>query len=146
MQLEDPPWLRHEKVYGVRRQGQIYEGKVHQEFSRRYPGYLASPWIQFRDEERDKWCQPDGLLVDPNKGLIVIVEIKLRHTNQACQSLFGLYRPVVLSMFWDLYRVEVLEVCQWYDPATVCDQVPRLSKWPNNPHQDSFNVHICSGR
>lgn len=145
MQLEDPPWLKKEKVRGVRRQGQLYELRVHREFSRRYPGYLPSPWFQFRDVDGSKWCQPDGLIVDPRTGLIVVVEAKLKHTNDACRMLFGVYVPVVRALFGGHYRVEAVEVCQWYDPAVFCDQSPVLCKWPGNPHAGKFNVHICDG-
>jgi hypothetical protein len=146
MQLESPAFAVPRKVEGARRRGQLYEQRVHQEFGQRYPGYLASPWFHFYDADGSKWCQPDGLIIDPQKGLIVIVEAKLRHTNDACRSLFGLYLPVVRALLGGSYTFEVVEVCHWYDPAVICDKVPVLSQYPHNPRRGQFNVHIYDGR
>lgn len=143
--LDDPWWLEREQVYGVRRAGQLYEERVHTEFLKRYPGYVPSPWLHFHDSQGEKWCQPDGLIVDPVRGLMVAVEVKLRHTNDACVSLFGVYKPVLEALFRGLYKVEVVEVCQWYDVSTYCDRPAKLAKWPNNPHEGEFNVHIYRG-
>jgi hypothetical protein len=146
LQLETPGFVRTTAVTGARRRGQLYEERVHREFSQRYAGYLQSPWFHFYDEQGAKWCQPDGLVINPHKGLITIVEAKLRHTNDACCSLFGLYLPVVRSLFGGFYEFECVEVCHWYDPAVLCDRVPTLCAYPDNPRRGQFNVHIYDGR
>lgn len=146
MQIESPSFAKPHIAQGVRRRGQLYEARVHLEMAQRYAGYLESPWFHFYDDEGSKWCQPDGLIINPRKGLIVIVEAKLRHTNDACRSLFGLYLPVVRATFGGFYELEVVEVCHWYDPAVLCDRTPVPGQYPDNPRRGQFNVHIYDGR
>ena len=71
----------------ARQAGRRYEQQVHEHLLALYPtGYIPGPWIRFSDKarkERFSWCQADGWLIDFRRGLITIIEVKVRHTPDA---------------------------------------------------------------
>jgi len=142
-----PPFLSEEKVTGRRRAGLKYEAQVHQEFERRYPAlYTPSPWIRYRNHyDCERWCQPDGLLIDPRRGQITVIEVKLQHTGNAIRQLFDLYIPLVEFMFEPLYKLAGCEVVRWYDGTIPTAMQPRLCADPLRARTKSFNVHIYEG-
>lgn len=142
MQFQDPPFIRQQKRTGRRRQGELYEQAVHREFLERYPGYVPRPWLNFYDREGSKWCQPDGLLVNPWQGQISIIEAKYQHTEAAHFQLFRVYLPVVSHLFAGLYKIALVEVVKWFDPAVLCPVSPSLCKDPSTAQVGRFNVHI----
>lgn len=148
MQLYPPPFIHREPRYtGRRASGIRYEAKVHQEFLGRYPGYLPSPWIEFYDRSPlSKWCQPDGLIIDPWLGRLIIVEVKYQHTPEAHEQLFGLYLPVLSLMFAKDFDLDCVEVVSWFDCAVLCSMPAILCEWPDRPHKGAFNVHIWKPR
>lgn len=117
---EAPPFARRGAKRGRRRQGILYERKVHEHFLEIYKeAYLPSPWFRYRLEgsDRVRWCQPDGLLFDVRKGRLTIVEVKYQHTEKAWFQLRQKYPPVVLAVFPpDLWALSYCEVVKWYDP------------------------------
>lgn len=142
--LEEPPSFaaREPSAKGRRGLGIRYEQLVHREFVTRYPGYLPSLWFRFWDRAGEKWCQPDGLLVNPWQRILTIVEIKYSHTNDACVQLFRLYRPVVTAVFGGHYVISCCEVVKWLDPAVLTDRPWQLCKHPDLAPEGRFNVHI----
>jgi len=108
-------------------------------------GYVPSPWFRFRTlaDPRPRWCQPDGLHFDFERGRIVIVEVKLQHTIDAWWQLEHLYLPVVQFAFpvpeWEL---AVCEVTKWYDPATAFPVRPVLCRDILRAKREDFSVHI----
>jgi len=117
-----PPFIKPTKhKRGVRRQGVLYERKVQEHLLGRYPGgYIAAPWIRYRDanQTEERWCQPDGILVNLLAGLVTIVEVKLRHTDLAWFQLHELYDPILRRVFKDGdWRFRHAEVVRWYDPS-----------------------------
>ena len=142
--VPEPPFVRHEKRRGKRRAGELYEQRVHEALICRYPGYIPSPWVSFQDERGEKYCQPDALLVDPRRGCLTIVEVKLQHTHLAEQALFRLYLPVLRQAFAGFYRLSVLEVCRWYDPANVGERAHALCRDPERAREGAFNIHILA--
>lgn len=147
MQMAPPGFARPRRTRGRRRLGILYEEKVHRELLERYPGYLPSPWFRFYDSEGfAKWCQCDGIIVNPWLGLISIVEVKYQHCNEAVGQLFGLYRPVVEALFAPFYRVACVEVVKWFDPAILTDRTPKLCRDPQFASPEDFNVHIWRPR
>lgn len=140
-----PPFKRPERRLGAKGRGIRYEEKVQKYLLNDFaPLYVPSPWLHFRERgsETFRWCQPDGLLIDLRRGVIVIVEIKYNHTADAWWQLNHLYRPVLSALFPPtLWRLEVCEIVKWYDPAVVFPEPCRLV---NNPMKDvdSFRVHI----
>lgn len=107
--------------------GVIYERKVQAHLLERFAHlYHPSPWFTFWDSggtpgrESRRWCQPDGLLLDPWLGTIIICEIKYQHTSDAWWQLRRLYLPVVRAAFpATLWSISCLEIVKWYDPATL---------------------------
>lgn len=142
MQLEAPSFVREQKRTGRRAQGMRYERLGAQEFAGRYPGYLPSPWFRYYDREGEKWCQADGLLINPWQGQISICEFKYQHTEAAHYQLFQVYLPVVAALFAGPYRIACVEVCKWFDPAILCPESPHLCKDPSVAQPGRFNVHI----
>ena len=144
LHTENPPWFNElgSRVTGRQREGIRYEAAAIIEFCTRYEGFLPKPWISYRDATlREYWCQPDGLILNPRKGLIVTVEIKYQHTPDAYEQLFQIYGPLVKSLF-PTWRVEGVEVVQWFDPAVLCPEQPELCQFPHDPRAGKFNVHI----
>jgi len=121
----------------------IYEARANVYLESRYDaGFRRGPWVVFRDStDRDRWCQPDGLLFDPARNRIVVTEIKLRHCSEAYYQLFDLYCPVVRCLF-PTWHVSGVEICRWFDPATATPATPRMREDPFDAVSGEFNVHI----
>lgn len=120
-----------------------YEKKV-QEFLGQLYGdrYLANPWLKFFSDGRWRWCQPDGLLLDPRKGRITIVEVKYQHTPDAWWQVRQLYQPVLEAMFpAKLWAFDACEVVRWYEPWTVFPERVVLAQEVDMQHL-AFKVHI----
>lgn len=138
-----PPELKKRRYTGRRLQGIRYERAVHEHLQWRYgQWYLASPWIKFFADGRWRWCQPDGLLFQPELGKITIVEIKYQHTIDAWWQIRHLYQPVLEFMMPPaLWKYEVCEIVKWYDPAITFPERIVLANEVDMPHPQ-FKVHI----
>lgn len=141
---EPPPFIRVKRYTGRRADGVRYEKKVQRHLQELFPEtYLPSPWLHFRSEGKWRWCQPDGLLFDVERGRIVCVEVKYSHTAQAWWQTRQLYIPVLQKIFpTDLWSFEVCEVVRWYDPAVVFPEPLILSAEVDQVGK-GFRVHIC---
>ncbi len=121
-----------------------YEQKVHEHFLELFPSkYLPSPWVRFTNVEdtNARWCQPDGLIIDIEAGLISIVEMKYQHTSDAWWQLEKLYKPVLAVIFpKQLWRLQCVEVVKWFDPATDFPVPIRMAESPIGV--GDFSVHI----
>jgi hypothetical protein len=122
-----------------------YEKKVHKHVSKLWGWkYLPSPWIRYKLVSGAlKWCQPDGLYIDPRAGLLVIVEVKHAHTSAAYQQLWELYAPVLRKIFPpDLWDYRFLEIVRWYDCQTYFPGKHRLRKCIEEvrPHETSVLI------
>lgn len=115
--LSGPPaFVRRGSRRGARGRGIRYEEKLQRALDRLYGfSYVPSPWACFYNGEV-RYCQPDGLLLDVERGLITIVEAKFNHTAAAYWGLFNLYLPVVRAIFGADWRYACCEVVRWYDP------------------------------
>lgn len=74
-----------------------------------------APWIQYQNEVKLCFCQPDAILWLP-LNTIVIVEAKLSHTADAYWQLRQLYEPV-LRAIEPSARIHLLEITRSFDPA-----------------------------
>ena len=123
-----------------------YERKVQKHLLFEYPDtYIPSPWIRFREEgsERLRWCQPDGLDINPYKGIVTCCEIKYSHTSDAWWQTRKLYLPVLAHIFAStLWSIQVCEIVKWYDPAILFPESVELTPEPTRP-SNRFKVHIC---
>jgi hypothetical protein len=143
-----PDWLpRNEVRTGARAQGHRYEKHVHATLLERYPDrYIEGPWIGYSGDGRAgiNFCQPDGLYIDIERGLVVIVEAKLKHGRKAWEQLNTLYYPCVQHIFQD-FEVRLVEVVKWFDPALFCQQRTALCSTIHEVapmRAKTYNVHI----
>src|SRR3990172_6407776 len=93
-----------------------------------FPGlFVPRPWFRYMvtGENDLRWCQPDGLLFSPRTGLITIIEVKIRHTNDAWQKLSGLYASVVSTLFpAQLWQAALCEFTTMFCCAVACSAQP----------------------
>lgn len=132
---------------GRRLLGIKYEKKVHAHLSSVYSDrYMPSQWVRFRSSDdggKIRWCQTDGVLVDPVARILTIVEVKYSHTELAWWQLFRLYLPVLERLFDGYgYEFRCVEVCKWFDPAVRCPVQPRLREHLEDVKAGEFAVHI----
>lgn len=136
---------------GARAEGIRYERRVHEAFSLLFPPVPGSPlyfsgqWIRFVDSGRMHWAQPDGLLVDFERGLITILEIKLRHTQSAWFSLRQLYEPLIRYLFGPRWRYAVCEIVRWFEPRIPWPEPMQLTPSIAMLGANEFGVHIWNG-
>lgn len=129
---------------GAKADGLRYEMRVKAHFAEAYPHFLPGFWIGYTDmANRVAYCQPDGLLMDFEQGILTILEFKLRHCYKAYQQLFDLYLPVVGALFGDQWTYRCLEVCKWYDASLALGKSQVLLPDPLQPFPaSSLGVHI----
>jgi hypothetical protein len=143
-----PEFIRSVRRRGRRYLGIKYERKAQAHLRDVYGDcYLPSQWVRYRGaaDDRVRWCQPDGVLVDRSAMALTIVEIKYNHTEVAWWQMFKLYLPVLEKLFEGYgYEFRCVEVCKWFDPAVRCPQKPKLRDRLENVQKDEFAVHIWS--
>lgn len=140
-----PPFINlNRKRSGRKAQGIRYERKVHDWLRDRYSIYFDSQWFRFFAGAALRWCQCDGLIIDPHSGRITIVEVKYQHTFDAWYQLFELYLPVVQVAFGPMWTVSCCEVVKWYDSAVAGDPRPTLVASPDLARPGQFAVHILT--
>jgi hypothetical protein len=125
--------------------GLRYERKAQVYLEEMYPNnYVASPWIVFRlrHEPMVRWCQPDGLVVDPQESKLTIIEIKLRHMAEAYTQMTGIYDPVIRKIFPPNWRIRHCEVVRYYDPDSLFPVPVQLVTDPLMTPAGRFAVHI----
>lgn len=104
----------------AQKKGIKYEKEIHNKLEERFrDNYVPSPWIEYLVDNFVGVCQPDGLLVWPESGEIDVLEIKHSHDPRAWFQLWGLYVPVLKSIFGEeLWKFRGTEICRYYDPDT----------------------------
>jgi hypothetical protein len=125
----------------AQRIGLRYERKVHEHFSRRFSNYGASQWISYKCGKGFdvRWAQPDGLMLDMEKGQVTIIEIKIRHTERAWWQLRQLYEPLVKFLF-PQWTIGLCEVCRTFDPAVAWPEPFHFTP-PNNVQPGQLAVY-----
>jgi hypothetical protein len=123
---------------------------VQERFCEEYPLlYVPGPWLRYHNEHERKarWCKPDGLFMDFRRGLVTVVEVKLKHTADAWWQLRRVYEPVLRTLLGpDDWRYAFLEVVRWYDPHIAFPQAHAMIAEPARMSPDSFGVHIWGRR
>jgi len=145
--LNVPTFARKKKpLRGRRGQGIRYEVRAQRYLQELYGlSYYASPWFKYREHETEmlRWCQPDGLLIDVEKGILWIVEIKYQHTYEAYRQLIKCYLQVIEKSFPpELWEFRFVEVVKWYDPQVKLPVEVKLCKLPHYAAEGDFGVHI----
>jgi len=128
---------------GIRAEGLRYEARVQKYLIAKYGDcYIPGPWIQFYDPNQ-RICQPDGLLFDLERGRIILVEIKLRHCQEAYWQLQKLYLPVLREMFpYSLWEICCIEIVRWYDPEVQWPVKHILREKVEDAPSSIIGVHI----
>lgn len=156
-----PDFARAKRARGAKRAGLRYQERVNARFENEYAHeFLPGPWIRFRDESGWHVCQPDGLIIQPRRLKITVLEFKLKHTRDAWRQLFLLYLPVVAHAFsvagpvqarsastslavGAAWRFAACEVVRWFDPAEQTPAPVALCARPEDASPGAFGVHIC---
>lgn len=104
--------------------------------------YIPSPWIRFatRRDRRQRWAQPDGLLVNMEAGEVTIVEIKYSHTELAFHKLIDLYLPLARVLLQGSWEFRVLEIVKQLDVALRAPM--RLCAKIEDAMAGMLNVHV----
>lgn len=139
---------------GARAAGLAYERKVHRHFgalfaAERGAGTLYAPaqWIRFRSygSRRIRWAQPDGLLLDFGRGLVTVVEVKLKHTSRTWWWVRQLYTPLLRYIFPAAWHFAWLEVVRFYEPDVAWPEgsaALRMVREPTALRAGQFGCHI----
>lgn len=138
---------KKKKPTGARAAGLRYEKRVQAELLERFPKhYVPSPWLHYFDKYGQRWCQPDGLLVDVDQGLLTVVEMKHHHTGEAWWKLHKMYLPLVRMVFGPAWKFSCLEIVRWYDPEEIFPNA-KLCEFPHLcPPLPHTGVHILKPR
>src|SRR5690349_13859238 len=114
------PYTKRGRKSALHKAGLAYEKRVREwaftEIAARY-SLEVSPWFCFIDAtEQRHYCQPDLLLVAPDR--MIVVECKIRWTTDAWWQLRKLYIPVLAVALKkpEDYFVPLC-ICRSYDPA-----------------------------
>lgn len=75
--------------------------------------HMPSKWIQYFDNNV-RYAQPDSLLVNDALQVVIICEMKLKHTPRSIPQLLEKYVPLVQKLFPG-YTVIPLEVYKFWD-------------------------------
>ena len=133
---------------GAKGVGLRYEAKVQDFLGAEFDGYIPGPWFKYRTSDepsRTNYAQPDGIIVDIERGQITICEMKYRHCAEAYFQLVDKYLPIVRKFFnnSEIWTYATVEIVHWYDCAvafptqvTLRDDVARVR--PNE-----LAVHVC---
>lgn len=104
---------RRAKAGTAAARGYAHEDKLHRHLGEN-PLYVPSPWLSYTTVSGYSGeCQPDGLVFQPDRGRIVIMEAKLRHCAEAYFQLVNLYGPIIQFMF-PAWSIGYQEVVRWY--------------------------------
>lgn len=149
-----PEFTKNHKARGSRAEGLRYEKKAQEYLEKQLEQgqdleLIQSPWLVFKSGDRnsrDRFCQPDSLLVDLSNRHITIIEIKLQHTASAWWQVRQLYEPVLRRIYTN-YTFSALEIVKWLDPDVA---FPETFYYAENifdrNSEHKFGVHIFDPR
>ncbi len=117
----------------AQRMGLAYEVRVCDILSAIYGrDFRAAPSILYEDRSGNRMAIPDAILKIDNT--LVIVEIKLTHTERAWWQLQKLYQPLLSQLVTPGTPIHTVEICRSYDPDV---------KFPG-PHAVTQSLHRLS--
>lgn len=144
--------IKRKNLSSARIAGMRYERKAHEYLKLIHPDSCASsPWITFTTRSsrgKPLWCQPDALLIDFRRGVIAVIEIKLKHTSDAWWQVRKLYTPVVSHLFRPGWKYVAIELVKVFDPHTKFPEKFRMLKnltYATSSVPGEFYVHIWDG-
>lgn len=130
------------------RQGISYERLVHSKLQDQHGlNYIAGQWWRYSTGGRVRFCQTDGILLVPEKRMLVLIEVKYSHTVDAFWQLENLYVPILKKFLQQSnYVLATVEVVKWFDPAVRYPRQPRLLEHILLARPGVFSVHIMGNR
>jgi hypothetical protein len=115
------------------RAGIAYEQKIHDVLSAIYGAhYCINPSILFTTGTQTRRAIPDGILRIESR--LVLIEVKLTHTEKAWWQLRRLYAPLLAAIAAPGTPIQCVEICRAYDPDV---QFPE-------PHEVVTSLHALS--
>lgn len=126
-----PAFTKGKRPRGSKRLGYNFERRVGEELEKLFPGKVVSnAWIGYDDFSfGERICSPDHMIIDVEKGEIIIVECKLTHTQDAWKQLNDVYYFVV-AMLFPGFKIHGIEVCKNYEASKDYPVVPNIiSRW-----------------
>lgn len=100
----------------AQRLGLAYEVRVIDVLSAVYGiDFRPAPSILYEDRTGLRMAIPDGIL--KIKNTLVVIEVKLTHTERAWWQLTRLYAPLLRLLVNPGVDVRCVEICRSYDPA-----------------------------
>lgn len=110
---------------------------------------VPHPAFKFFASGFDQYAIPDAIVVDAAERILTIIEIKIRHTSDACFQLNNLYKPIVQKAFPHML-VNLLEVCKSFDAEVSLPQHFKLVQDPvhfTKSYQSGvLGIYVYSGR
>jgi hypothetical protein len=91
---ERPACIPKGKPRGAKAAGLRYERALAKALP---PGWLHGQWFEFWDANGHGYCQPDFILVEP--GRVLVLEAKYTWVLEAHAQLMQLYAPVLRAVF-----------------------------------------------
>jgi hypothetical protein len=146
---ETPSFALARRARGKKGLGLKYEHKAQGFLETLFEGsYIPSPWFRYRvaaAPARWNWAQPDGIALNPNEGIVYVMEIKLKHTPEAFFQLLDKYIPILTCWLGTSpgWRFAPIEVCYWYDPKIAFPTRVVLQEDPRKARPHQFSVNIC---
>lgn len=117
----------------AQRAGIAFEVRVHDVLSAIYGvNYRPHPAILYEDNRGHRRAIPDGIL--RLGSTLVVVEVKLSHTDRAWWQLRRLYIPLLNQLTIPSVRVVGIEICHNFDPDT---------RWPE-PFSFLTSIHALN--
>lgn len=148
-----PPFVKKRRRRGRKGIGLRYEAKVQKHFLDIYGyEYIPGPWLKYSLVKTPKvinYAQPDGLLIEPKRGTVTIVEIKYSHCAESYFQLMDKYLPLISKLFESpdsdthLWEFPLVEVVKWYDKATNYPSKIRMRDDISKCSPREIGVHIC---
>lgn len=145
--------LAKRRARGAKGAGLRYEEKaqttIRDSFRREGIEYLPSPWFKYRrcsSPHRENFAQPDGIAPCPRRGVIFLVEIKIKHTVDSYFQLLDRYVPLLDAFFnrpERLWRIAPIEVCRWYDPHVAYPCEVKMLEFLHLAEPRDLSVHVC---
>jgi len=69
---------------------------------------------------------PDGLLLSEDRRILLIIELKLRHSTDAWFQLNRFYLPILRRAIGTSLVLRTLEICRYYDPGVRLPEEKKL--------------------
>ena len=145
--IPQPPFPLMEAQTPAAKLGVRYERKVHWRLEGLHElCYIPSQWFMYHSRGRIRYCQFDGLLVLPERQVVVLCEVKYNHTSDAYWQLENTYLPVLRRFLGpeNPWRIATCEIVKWFDPSTSFPVQVHLCPEVALAKLGAFNVHILN--